>query len=155
MKNILNMSCVLSSIAGVVTGMCLLALGSNPAAARPLERLELSESLGGCPNTGCESQSCNTNGSCIKQGLFYFACSKFRNSSGTDKCLKLISNPFARCGDPGSKTGFSCSETSGGGCVSQKLGDLNGEGECTATSCTVASGTCGNTKYTCTATGCE
>ncbi len=136
---------------GLCGALCFLASDRAVSRAHWLSQTELHGALAGaCPNIGCETERCRTDMSCTVVALSYYLCVPLNT-----KCFKIATNNFARCGAPGSQNGFTCSETSGAGCVIQKSGDQNDQGQCSATSCTMDAGTCGTTSYTCTATACS
>ena len=146
---------LLTIVIGCLIGS-LTAIGVPPGAgskARVLSLQELQQSLGGsCPDRGCENKTCATTG-CSSTEQF---CTKV---ASTTKCRKTLKNNYARCGAKGSKTGFTCTESSGNGCVTIKVGDqVPGQGgapaTCPETACDDDGGSCGDTWFTCTATAC-
>jgi hypothetical protein len=100
-----------------------------------------------CPNVGCVDKTCVTQDTGCPRGWTGFC----EVSNG--KCRKLAPNNFARCGDANSKAGFTCSETTNGGCAALMTGDTNAGGTCPEGQC-VKSASCGSTAYVCTSTAC-
>lgn len=147
------------------TQWCLLTVvgclaGFLAATIQPLASVEASRvlsvdestlAIGGCPNKGCVDKTCKTTG-CSFTDL---VCTR----DGDTKCRKIAKNNYARCGAEGSRTGYSCEETEGAGCVTKYAGDQEpGEGSnpgtCPEANCK-ADGSCGPKKYTCKADSCE
>ncbi len=134
---------------GMLTGAASGLSGSVRGARDvvPLPASEMEQSLGGaCPNITCASVTCRNRG-CQQYGTFCHTI------PFPGKCLKHIENNYARC--TGTLAGMTCSETSGAGCVSVKVGDsVPGDNPCPEANCTVDTGSCGDLSYTCTATDC-
>ncbi len=134
-------------LAGVLCGAWL--QGVSAARAAVMSRTEADLTLGGaCPNRGCENKTCANTG-CTATEEF---CSTVAN---TTKCRKTLKNNYAKCGAAGSQQGFTCSETSQGGCVTVKVGDQTADKKCPEAQCASDGGTCGDTSFKCTATACE
>lgn len=136
-----------------VLGMAVAGVADHGADARALSIVEQTGALGGCPGSECQDETCDTaTANC--NGLYFAKCSMV----GSTYCIHHTATNFQRCG--GSAPGKTCSETSGAGCVSVKLGNIvPGEegqpGTCPAAACSVDSGTCSEVTYSCSSDDCE
>lgn len=136
---------ILATSMGLVLGLALSL--ADVVSAQPLTPHSAFSTLGGsCPDDGCEDKTCDRTGCTATETT----CDKL----GATKCRKTVSNNFARCAGPGKKKGYTCSETSGGGCVSILTGDQTADSKCPEANCKNDGGSCGSTKYTCTDSTC-
>ncbi len=124
--------------------------GKSAYASELVSAEELFNFIGGsCSNQKCVNQSCtDTSPSTCPTGA-NILCKV--SQADPNKCIKLAYDPFARCG---SGTGYDCTETSASGCISIWTGDVDSGGDCPEANCSVSTGSCGNTRYTCTDTSC-
>ncbi|MFO1044298.1 MAG: hypothetical protein U0941_21140 [Planctomycetaceae bacterium] len=137
-----NVVCV---ITGMVAGLVVFHASSE---ALLLNLADAAPVLGGaCPNIGCVDKTCSTQNGACPRGWTGFC------TVDSGKCRKIATNNFARCGDADSKPGFTCSETTNGGCAALMTGDVDAKGQCPEAQC-VKSASCGTTSYTCTSTAC-
>lgn len=142
---------------GACSGVLAWGASNNSSYANSvLNRSEADRCVGAaCPNIGCVAGTCAPDNSCLSQEMLAYTCAPLKKPRNSKKCIKIISNAFAICGDPGSEANKTCSETSGNGCITEKTGDQDANGDCSPDFCTSDAGSCGPTSYTCTATGCE
>jgi hypothetical protein len=150
---------VLAVYFGLTTGWVAWSQTGLAAGLQRLDGAAASQCLGGaCPNVGCKDKTCgltDTDSSCFTRSPTGFLCRPPLIPRGNTKCMQLVANAFARCGDLNSETGKTCTESSNGGCITQKSGDQEADKTCKDTACSADAGSCGPTSYICTATACE
>lgn len=154
-----NSTAAFSIVLGVITGWAAWNQAGYAASLRPLDAAAAQSCLGGaCPNVGCVDKTCglfDPDRSCFTLAPTGFLCRPPSQPRGNTKCMQLVANSFARCGELNSEMGKTCSEESNGGCISQRSGDQEADKTCKDNACSQDAGSCGPTSYICTATACE